>query len=188
MKIYVYYQTFDLLLLHKIVNRPLYVFMILYTNASNEYISLFISQPAQLIATMYTLRMWLLFFDYKKRKALLAYKWQSQIRSELKFAKINDSYTMNTNNSNAPWILKHQHIFDNSTKMHILGVVIWILTVCCTIGSYYIHPNLFNIVQMVFLGLYVLALGVGYFQIHICHDQIHIKSFVFVFILILICF
>ena len=148
------------------------MFIILYTDASNEYLSLFISNSSQIIAILIVLRMWLLFFDYKKRKDLLAYKWQSQLKDELKFVK--NEKTRNRDSINR--ILKQKHTLSNSTKMNMYGIMFYVILVASILCAYFFDENIFNFLQIAIVGFYSVALFLGYYNVHRCHDELDIRG------------
>ena len=178
------------------------------TILGNNYIRLGISNTIYLPALFFVLRMWLLYFDHEKHKQLLAYKWKSQLNNEVPMTAIiptiitsvstsisntnsnknNESSIANYNsplssdNIPIPWAIKYQHLFENSTKMHLYCVVCWIVIIATNMIVFSLgNDRVFLYVQTAWLVVISLMVLFGANQIRRCHDELNIRRMLYLF-------
>ena len=109
-------------------------------------VSIIIRSFALLIFYFFILRVWLAFYDFKKRNHLLDLKWKTNLQLNNQFNNIysptnnnrnNNNRNNNNNNNNNhndrngnrfiyPWTVKYQHILGNPKRL-IIGCLIYYL-------------------------------------------------------------
>ena len=210
------------------------------TSLTNPYVQITLSNISYLLTLFVALREWVLYFDYKKNKQLLAYKWKSRLVLELQNSanlynqssasaveeaieretdflagkieamemqlqpsteiEINASES-DVNSSNAsvgspqrprmidmreyslPWTMKYDYIFGNFIVLHVIGAFVFVIILSINLFAFYIDENVFDFVQLFWTVILILLLTIGFFKIHSCQDEIHIRRTLILFFL-----
>ena len=208
------------------------------SSLTNPYIQITLSNISYLLTLFVGLRSWVLYFDYKKNKQLLAYKWKSRLVLELQnsAALYNQSSAsaveeameretdimnskvaamemhmqksteiqingvsesdVNSNGStirqppqlisnreySLPWTMKYDYIFGNFIVLHVIGAFIFVIILLINLFAFYIDEDVFDFVQLFWTVILILLLTIGFFKIHSCQDEIHIRRMFYFFV------